>query len=164
MENKSENSPPLPPGIEAIVALTKCAAIRKAVTRVPSNLWNMPTSELAARIAPTDVANAIRAAFWTEVAGAMVLGQAVKVSRIGQEVGLSYDHSHDLLTRDPAFLVWMLRPIFPVAGPEPLMPELLDRVGEVVRLPMTDRRGRVITRNAKLVFQAVQLLWPLCKP
>lgn len=163
MAKKSEAQHPIPLEIEALLSIVKSAAIRKAATRVPPHLWKASAEELEARLNLSDAAKAVRAAFWSEVAGALIVGQGVKVSRLGELTGLSYDHSHDLLTRDPAFLAWVLSPMHPAPSPAPLLSALLDRIADVVRLPLTDKRGRVIVRNAKLSLQAVQVLWPLCK-
>ncbi len=159
MEESNDGQYPVPPDIEALLSLVKSSAIKKAANRVPQALWELSVDELEARLKPSDAARLIRAAFWEEVGGAMALRDRVKVPRVARGAGLSYDRAHEIFTDDPATLVWILQPLRNgYADIETSMCEALDRVREVLDLPLTDRRGRPSVRNAKLIFGAFEAL------
>lgn len=154
----------LPPEVEALLSIIESVAVHRAAGRVPCHLWKLPNAELESRLRPSKTAKALRAAFWSAVRGAMADGQRIKLAELSGRAGCTYQHAHELFTADPLFLAWIFQPVENFhQNVEPLLSDLCEKVSEISRLPLIDKRGRVISRNANLILRTVQVLAPILK-
>jgi hypothetical protein len=156
----------IPIDVEAVLSLVGSLAVKRAAARVPQSVWGLSANELEERLRPTSTARSLREALWQALGRAVALGQGVRTSDIADAAGVSYDTAHAILTSDPAMLAWLLLPLRQRKGDAEdalLASEILERVSDVVRLPLMDRRGRVNVRNAKLILRAVEVMAPLLR-
>lgn len=153
------NAEPIPPEIAAIINLLGNSAIKKAATRVPSFMWQLRTSGIEELLKPSQTAWNLKRALWRAVEGGLERSKKVKLTELSSIAGCSYDYAHDLFTTSPEFLVWVLRPPAQINETgQDLLDALTEKIAEIVRAPVFDERGRVLSRNANAVLRSVSLL------
>jgi hypothetical protein len=152
---------PLPPALASenrngFVRLVESEAFARAVDRVPADYWERPDAELQVMAEPSRVDYALKCALWNEVRRASADPTSEK--RIAaREIfggicseGFFYGH----VLANPAKVAWLLSPIREYEKMiYPLLYCWIERQWEILNLPLTDKKGRVMASVGKLIVQ-----------
>lgn len=146
--------------VSALLDLIDSVAFTNGVKAIPTRVWQLSDKELEERAAPTKAVYALREALWRAIRRSLSDGQKIKLTNLVQGV-CTYTHAYEAIIRRPERLAWLLRPIhsfYDEGNARLLGYELLEKMREIIRLPIVDHKGRPNTRNANLVFRAWTLV------
>ena len=151
-----ENS--IPKKIRDLIDLFDSKAIKTAASRVKNEAWDLSFEELEKKVRPTKIDWTIRRIIWDALVKAMHDGKKIKITSIHKGV-CSYTHLYEGILANPYKLAWLLQPIRNFQEElEPLVGPTLNRLKEIIALPVQKENGAVDSKNAKLIFRAAEIL------
>ena len=133
-------------------------AFKEAFQKIPEDIINLSSDELLTSFKPTKVDYALRSAFWNEFRLASLNSEKIILKRV--YVGIcTYQHFYHNVLNNPYKLAWLIQPYADYEKEiEPLIMKSVERLNDILNLPIIDDKNKVDSKAAKVLLDAIKLV------
>lgn len=127
--------------------------IAEKIRAIPEELWKLKQEDLKRKVLPGKTVEALRFSFWIQY-NDTIFRKLPKINfhRVWGPI-CSEIYFYQKVLNSPMMLCWMLQPPQKYARcMEALLDTSMERIREILNLPIVDRRGKVDTNTAKLIM------------
>lgn len=126
--------------------------IADKIRAIPQELWKLKQEDLKRKVLPGKTVEALRFSFWIQYNDTIFRNlPKINFHRVWGPI-CSEIYFYQKVLNSPMMLCWMLQPPQKYARcMEALLDTSMERIREIINLPIVDKRGKVDVNTAKLI-------------